>query len=169
MTVHLRLFSRSGLHFHAATGVWQLGFSTYDKLYTVIRELTITCIERPPISGPIHYFYSIKVLLNNDHLATTATIFGSQGWSFCTQVWLYFASKLIWFQVYRILNGKSQVEETKNECTNSLEFYLWSEKLKVNYFFSFDDKKYEKGSSINDITVIRGEGFKYFVTAVLRP
>ncbi len=39
-----------------------------------------TCLLRPSFWGPVLNHYSIKWPLNNDHLSTTATIFGCQGW-----------------------------------------------------------------------------------------
>jgi len=45
---------------------------------------TTTCLQRPPFWSPIFTFYNIKQPLNKNHLSTTATIFGSRGWSLYT-------------------------------------------------------------------------------------
>ena len=56
-------------------------------------ELTITCLLRPPFRGPIFNFYNIKLPLDNDHLSTTDTTFGSQRWSLYTGLTVHFINK----------------------------------------------------------------------------
>ncbi len=61
-----------------------------DFKHTVKPELTTTSKKtnknkkRPPFWSPNFDLHNINLLLNNDHLSTTATNFGSQGWSLCT-------------------------------------------------------------------------------------
>jgi len=45
--------------------------------------ITTTCLQRPLFRGHNFNFHNVKLLLNNDHLSTTAPNFGSRGW------WLY--------------------------------------------------------------------------------
>jgi len=47
-------------------------------------RITTTWKQRPLFRGPDFNFHNIKLLLNNDHLSTTATNFESRGWSLCT-------------------------------------------------------------------------------------
>jgi hypothetical protein len=47
-------------------------------------RITTTCMQRPLFLGPNFNFHNIKLALNNDHLSTTATNFGSRGWSLYT-------------------------------------------------------------------------------------
>jgi hypothetical protein len=54
---------------------------------TVKPELTTICLQRPQYLIPNVGLYNINLPLNNDHLSTTATNLGSQGWS------LYFQKK----------------------------------------------------------------------------
>ena len=49
--------------------------------------------DRPSVYNDHNFKCNFKLLLqmwllNNDHLSTTTTIFGSQGWSLYTEVWL---------------------------------------------------------------------------------
>jgi hypothetical protein len=60
----------------------------------MVTALTTTHLQRPPISI---YFHTLKLPLNNhDHLSTTATNFGSRGWSLyrswthSLNAWVYF-------------------------------------------------------------------------------
>ncbi len=46
--------------------------------------ITTTRLQRPLFRGSNFNFHSIKLPLNNDHLSTTATHFGSRGWSLYT-------------------------------------------------------------------------------------
>ncbi len=47
-------------------------------------QITTTCLQWPLFCGPNFNFHNIKLLLNNDHLSTTATNFWSWGWSLNT-------------------------------------------------------------------------------------
>ncbi len=47
-------------------------------------RMTTTCLQRPLFWAPDFNFYNIKLPLNNDHLSTTATNFGTRGWSLYT-------------------------------------------------------------------------------------
>jgi hypothetical protein len=47
-------------------------------------RITTTCLQRPLFRGPNFNFHNIKLPLNNDPLPTTATNFGSLGWSLYT-------------------------------------------------------------------------------------
>ena len=55
-------------------------------------RITTTCLQRPPFLGPIFNFHNIKLPLNSDHLSTTVSNLGSQGWSLYTgltvQIWV---------------------------------------------------------------------------------
>jgi len=62
------------------TQVW-----LYSQTWAIDHLQTATTyLQRPLFCGPIFLVYSIKVPLNNDHLSTTAIIFGSQGWPLYT-------------------------------------------------------------------------------------
>ncbi len=55
-------------------------------------RIPTTCLYWPQFCGPIWNFLELlshKWPLNNDHLSTKTTIFGSWGWSLYTGVWLY--------------------------------------------------------------------------------
>ncbi len=52
--------------------------------YTVKLEPTNTCQQWPLLWSPHLCLYNINLPLNNDHLSTTVTNFGSWGWSLYT-------------------------------------------------------------------------------------
>ena len=85
-SVRSQLCSRAALYNPFATRHMTNGFvSKYSQTWANDHlRITTTCVQRPLFWGPIFTFYSIKLPLNNDHLSTTATIFGSRGWSFYT-------------------------------------------------------------------------------------
>jgi hypothetical protein len=61
--------------------------TTYSQ--TLVNDhlrITTTCLQRPPFRGPNFNFYNTKLPLNNDHLSTTATNFGSLGGSLYTSL-----------------------------------------------------------------------------------
>jgi len=47
-------------------------------------QITTTCLQRPLFWGPDFNFHYKKLPLNNNHLSTTATHFGSRRWSLYT-------------------------------------------------------------------------------------
>ena len=49
-----------------------------------LRITTTCCLQRPIFLGPFFNFYNTELLLNNDHLSTTATNLGYRGWSLYT-------------------------------------------------------------------------------------
>ncbi len=53
---------------------------------TVKPELTTACLQRPPFWSPNLSLYNKKLLMNNDHLATTAINFGFLGWLLYTSL-----------------------------------------------------------------------------------
>jgi hypothetical protein len=73
-------------------GIFLSLISKFSIFYnTVRRELTTTCLQRPSYSSPNLGLHNINqnLPLNNDHLSTTATHLGFQGWS------LYITGQLI--------------------------------------------------------------------------
>ncbi len=47
--------------------------------------ITATCLQRPLFERPnFNYFNIPRLTLNNDHLSTTASVLGSQGWPLYT-------------------------------------------------------------------------------------
>ncbi len=64
------------------SNIW---FTKYSQTWVNDRlRITTTCLHRPLFWDPNFYFHNIKLHLNNDHLSTTATNFGSRGWSLYT-------------------------------------------------------------------------------------
>ncbi len=59
-------------------------------------RLATAWLQRPLFWGPIFDVNSTKVPLNNDHLSTTAIIFGSQRWSFYTGLTVFFIPNKFW-------------------------------------------------------------------------
>jgi hypothetical protein len=67
-------------------------------------QITPTCLQWPLYRGPNFNFHIIKLPLNNDHLSTMATNFGSRGWSLYTSLtvglitscWAYICHNKIW-------------------------------------------------------------------------
>jgi len=56
-------------------------------------RITTTCLKRLQFWGPNFNFHNTKLPLNNDHLSTTATNFGSQGWLLYTSLTVPIFSK----------------------------------------------------------------------------
>ena len=56
-------------------------------------RIATTCLQQPLFWGPIFNFQNIKVPLNNNHLSTAATTFGSRGW------WLYTDLTVLIFRI----------------------------------------------------------------------
>ena len=57
------------------------GYEPISNIYVVKPQLTTTFEWQPTFLCPIFIINNRKILLNNDHLSTTATILGSQLWS----------------------------------------------------------------------------------------
>jgi len=51
--------------------------------------ITTTCLQQPLFWGPNFNFHNVKLPLSNDHLSTTATNFGSRGWSLYTSLTVF--------------------------------------------------------------------------------
>ncbi len=66
----------------ASTGTPEEPFYKYYQ--TCVNDhlrITTTCLLWPSFWSPNYRFYNINLPLNNNHLSTTATNFGSRGWS----------------------------------------------------------------------------------------
>jgi len=72
-------------------------------------RIATTCLQRPLFCGPVFLVYSIKVPLNNDHLSTTATIFGSRGWPLYTGLtvhkWRHNLKKKLCYLLFKTLSS----------------------------------------------------------------
>jgi len=100
---------------------------SYDYSQTWVNDhlrITTTCLQQPQFWGPNFNFHNIKLPLNNDHLSTTATNFGSQGWSLNTSLTVYTIT----------IDGTSKkwCTSTRNHCIASpFKSGLFTEQLNV--------------------------------------
>ena len=66
-------------------------------------RIATTCQQRPLFWGPIFNYYNIMLPLNHDQLSTTATFWGSRGWSLYTGLTVYcmfnLTSKWFWLVI----------------------------------------------------------------------
>ncbi len=97
-------------------------------------RMTNTCLQWPLFWGPDFNFHNIKLLLNNNNLSTTATNFGSRGWSLYTsltvdnfhlltcKVWLY----LKYFCIFHIVSPPSAIRQLVIQVFAPLLFKLGS-------------------------------------------
>jgi len=78
-------------------------------------RIATTCLQRPQFWGPNFNFHNIKLPLNNDHLSTMATNFGSQGWSLSTSLTVY---KLLLFKHFHFMHViiSHHQSEIENHC-----------------------------------------------------
>jgi hypothetical protein len=67
--------------------------------------ITTTCLQWPLFWGPNFNFHIVKLPLNNDHLSTTATNFGSQGWS----LYISLTVLLVLFHEQKTTNNEDQL------------------------------------------------------------
>jgi hypothetical protein len=72
-------------------------------------EPTTTCLQRLLFWSPVFHIYRTNEPLNNDHLSTTATIFGSQGRSLYTGLTVYLNADTL-----ACANGKSKHAESRD-------------------------------------------------------
>jgi len=78
-------------------------------------RIATTCLQRPQFWGPNFNFHNTKQPLNNDHLSTTATNFGSQGWSLYTSLTV-FAIKI-----------------SKERTYSPIYQFYWSHYMRIRY------------------------------------
>ncbi len=132
---------------------------------TVEPELTTTSEERPPFCAHIWELLLHKWPLNNDHLSTTATIFGSRGWLLYTgltvfpNVWTSMKKKCLYPNTTTTI-GQSFVEYRSEDITLSS-----SPNLHNNVFFTsinvnlrWRDKAFVMYQKMREEILVRGRG-----------
>ncbi len=104
-------------------------FSKYTVKPNDHLRIATTFLQRPLFWSPIFCFYETNISLNNNHLSTTATNLGSQGWSLYTGLTVHvnqtnFGSLYIW-----VNNSVSRKWHDSMVSWQHLSFYLHTVKI----------------------------------------